>query len=55
MENNYTHIKEKDAEIDIWTCNDCGAYAKEKEDIKHHDSCNSGESKKWENFYSKEN
>lgn len=35
----------------VWSCNDCGAHATKKEDIKHHASCVPGESKKWERFY----
>lgn len=36
---------------DIWSCNDCGAYADKPENVKHHESCVPGESKKWEKFY----
>ena len=36
----------------VWQCNDCGAYAKRIEDIKHFDSCKPGESRRWQEFYS---
>lgn len=48
--NEYTFIKE----AGIWQCNDCGAYAAKREDVKHYDSCMPGESKKWEEFYGRE-
>ena len=39
----------------VWTCDDCGAYAEKKADIKHHKSCKPGESERWARFYEKEN
>jgi hypothetical protein len=36
---------------EIWSCNDCGAYADKPTNINHHDSCTPGESKKWEKIY----
>ena len=48
MPGNYTYIKE----ADIWQCDDCGAYADNKEDVNHHSSCKLNESKEWEKFYS---
>jgi hypothetical protein len=36
---------------EFWSCNDCGAHADKPENVKHHDSCTPGESKKWEKFY----
>ena len=47
MGNNYTYIDE----AEVWVCDDCGAHAENKEDVKHHKSCIPGESKKWENIY----
>jgi hypothetical protein len=43
---NYTNVTKG-----VWQCNDCGAYADKKENIVHYDSCQPGESKKWEDFY----
>jgi hypothetical protein len=41
---------------DIWQCNDCGAHAEGGSQlIKHHPTCQPGESKKWEDFYTKAN
>ena len=48
---NIIHIEEKECDLDIYQCIDCGAYADKENDIKHHDSCTEGEAKKWENFY----
>ena len=50
LQNNVTHLVEGDY-IDIWQCNDCGAHAPTKKDIVHHDTCQSGESQKWQDFY----
>jgi rubrerythrin len=44
MPNEYTHIEE----AEVWTCNDCGAYAETKEKVKHYPTCKPGESKKEE-------
>lgn len=38
---------------EVYVCDNCGAFAKRAEDIKHHDTCTPGESKKWENYYNK--
>ncbi len=46
----YTYIDE----TEIWQCNDCGAYADNKEDIVHHKTCELGESKRWEKYYSED-
>ena len=54
MKNQYTHIVDEEAEVDIWTCNDCGAFATEIRHIRHHSTCKPGESEKWKNLYSKE-
>ena len=50
MENSYTEVTEG-----VVQCNDCGAHADTKENVSHYDSCNPGESKKWEDFYNEEN
>jgi protocatechuate 3,4-dioxygenase beta subunit len=44
---NYTHLIESEY-LDIWQCNDCGAYAELKKNIVHYQTCNPGESKRWE-------
>jgi len=41
-------------EAGIHQCNNCGAYASSVSEIKHFESCQEGESKYWEDFYSKE-
>ncbi len=38
--------------ICVCVCDDCGAYADKEENVVHHNSCNPGESKKWEEFFS---
>ncbi len=40
---------------DFHNCNNCGAYALAVEDIKHHKGCRKGESKYWQDFYTKAN
>jgi hypothetical protein len=40
--------------MEIWCCNSCGAHGPSKEEIKHFQSCQSGESEKWEEFYSRQ-
>ena len=35
----------------VHVCNDCGAYARNIEDILHYRTCVPGESKKWKKFY----
>ena len=50
MRDRYTYIDE----AGIWVCNDCGAAGLMKEDIIHFDSCERGESEKWEKVYSEE-
>ena len=47
MEDEYTYIEE----AGIWQCNNCGAYATEKTDIKHYASCKPGESEYWKEYY----
>ena len=42
-------------EADIHVCDNCGAYSESVEDIIHHPTCQKGEAKKWEEFYSKTN
>jgi len=40
----------------IWQCDDCGAHAEGgSQCIKHHATCKPGESKRWEEFYTKAN
>ena len=37
----------------VYSCINCGAHSLESsKDIKHHDGCKPGESKRWEKFYS---
>jgi len=50
MEDRYTYIEE----AGVWICNDCGSLGPMIEDIIHHDTCERGESEKWEEIYSKE-
>jgi len=38
-------------EAGVHQCINCGAYAKEIDQIKHYESCKPGEAKKWEMFY----
>lgn len=38
-------------DIEIFICNDCGAFSKKEEDISHHQGCVAGDSKKWELYY----
>lgn len=47
---NYTNIVKG-----VWQCNDCGGHAQTKEKVIHHKTCQSGESKKWEEIYTKAN
>jgi len=47
----FTHLCEPEADLDIWQCNNCGAHADKKEDVKHYPKCVSGDAKKWEKFY----
>ena len=47
----YTRIRDKEADIDIVSCNDCGAHANKKENVQHYPTCIDGESKKWEKEY----
>ena len=52
---NYTQVEapgDFEGAREIQSCNDCGAHADKQENIKHHDSCKPGESKKWEKYYS---
>lgn len=37
--------------FDIFSCDNCGAYAGTPQDIQHHPTCRPGESKRWEEFY----
>lgn len=37
---------------DHYVCDNCGADALSVKTIKHHDSCQPGECKKWVKFYS---
>lgn len=53
MKNSYTKIDLDDGKFVI-TCNDCGSHAQEENKVIHHKTCKVGESKKWEEFYSKE-
>jgi len=46
----YTHVMDR-----VWQCDDCGAHAGSPRDIKHHTTCQAGESKKWEEFYNNTN
>lgn len=39
---------------DFYCCDNCGATSEKASDIKHHKGCKPGESKYWEEFYSKE-
>lgn len=41
-------------EDDICVCNNCGAHAESPQKIKHFETCQPGEAKKWEKFYSEE-
>ena len=41
-------------EDDICVCDNCGAYAPSKKEVKHHKTCRPGESKRWEKIYSQE-
>lgn len=39
---------------DVCVCNNCGAFAETEEKIKHHKTCQPGESKDWEKIYNKQ-
>ena len=57
MENEYTQVEHPDdfeGATEIWSCNDCGAYADKPENVKHHESCNPGEARRWEEYYSRQ-
>lgn len=55
MENTFTKVLDKDDEDgfgqDVWVCNDCGAHEQRPEAIKHHKSCQPGDSEKWKQYY----
>jgi len=42
-------------EANIHQCNNCGAYAIEIENIKHHSSCKKGTAEYWINHYKEAN
>jgi hypothetical protein len=42
-------------EDDICVCNNCGAFAGTPQKISHHKTCQPGEAKRWEAFYSEAN
>lgn len=50
-EHTYTHIDGGDSEIVV--CNDCGAFAEAEDEVVHHQTCEPGSSKKWEEYYSR--
>ena len=51
MANSYTRVF-----ANIWQCNDCGAHAEGGEQcVTHYATCKPGESKRWEDFYTKAN
>lgn len=50
-----THIVDRECDLDIHQCDNCGAYAPKAENIKHHATCTPGEAKKWEKFYEEAN
>lgn len=50
MPHSYTEIKE----LEVVICNDCGAYAKSKEEIEHYLGCKAGDAKHWERYYKTE-
>jgi len=53
MADEYTYIDLEDEE-GVWVCDNCGAHANEKENVKHHNTCKAGESKRWEKYYSEQ-
>ena len=58
MEHQYTKVldsNEFDDAWDVWQCNDCGAHADKPVNVKHHKTCQPGESAKWQKFYEEEN
>lgn len=42
-------------EYNVFVCDDCGAHAEDPREVKHHPTCNPGESRHWEEFYSEAN
>lgn len=50
LQSNVTHLVEGDY-LDIWQCNDCGAYADTEAKIVHYETCRPGESQEWEDYY----
>lgn len=38
-------------EVEVYVCDNCGAFADMVADIKHYKTCTPGEAKYWENFY----
>ena len=58
MPNSYTQVEavgDFDGAENRWSCNDCGAHGTVKEQIVHHKTCEPGESKRWEKFYTEAN
>jgi rubrerythrin len=46
----YTNITEG-LDLSVWVCNNCGAFAETKEQVRHFETCKAGESKRWEQYY----
>ncbi len=52
MKNEYTNVVDESEDFGpVWSCNDCGAHANKPKNVKHHNSCNPGESAKWQKYY----
>ena len=49
--NGHQHTEETTLAEEGYICNNCGAFANSPEKIRHHDTCQVGESKKWEKIY----
>ena len=45
--NTYTHMKD----LDLYACNDCGAYGSTPAKIVHYENCQPGCSEYWKKYY----
>lgn len=51
-EHTYTHLDIGEPN-DVVICNDCGAFADSEDEVVHHQTCEPGSAKKWEEYYSR--
>ena len=48
-----TYIRDDRYDVKSYVCDNCGAHSESVHGIHHHDTCKKGESKKWEEVYSR--